>query len=97
MAHQAKPGCPFRPSVGSHPGNWIVDAGGEINQPSMLFETARHVACKLSQTGRDALDEELHSHVFAERKINPALRLELESRAAAKRQAGHVNTAYAST
>jgi hypothetical protein len=79
--------------MGANPGNWVHDAGNTVGEPSTEFGIARKIAYRKSQEGRDVLPEANYVQVFRGGAIDAPLADLLRRRRAAKRGAGHVDTA----
>jgi hypothetical protein len=81
--------------MGANPGNWVRDRNDRTEFPGTEFGTARQMAYRASQQGRDVLPEGLYEDVFTTGRIGVALADELRRRRAAKQAAGHVDGAPA--
>ena len=79
--------------MGANAGHWIADRAGKIPEPGTEFATARKLAYRLSQQGRDVLPDARYADVFRTGAIGDDLAAELRRRRAAKSAAGHVDTA----
>jgi len=79
--------------MGANPGNWVSDREATVTGPSTEFETARHIAYRLSQEGRGALDAQSYVSVFSTGVIDAVLVAELRQRRHDKLQQGHVDMA----
>jgi len=79
--------------IGANPGNWVRDKADSISEPATEFTCARKFAYRLSQTGRDALPEELYADIFQSGLITESLAAELERRRHIKKTGGHIDSA----
>lgn len=79
--------------MGANPGNWVRDRENRLPEPATEFGTARKLAYRMSQEGRNALEPELYRSVFRTGEIDESLARELSQRRADKEQAGHVSDA----
>jgi hypothetical protein len=80
--------------MGAHPGNWVGARNGSIDNP-VEFATARTIAYRSSQSGRDALPAEAYREVFMSGQLSPSLQTELRRRRDRKLASGHVSYAEA--
>lgn len=81
--------------MGAHPGNWVGASNGSIDNP-VEFATARTLAYRSSQSGRDALPTEAYREVFTSGQLPPSLQAELRRRRDLKLASGHVSHAETS-
>lgn len=81
--------------MGANPGNWVRDRQDGIALPGTEFGVARQIAYQKSQEGRGALPPADYAEVFETGRIGAALAAELHRRRAAKRAAGHCDSAPA--
>jgi hypothetical protein len=77
--------------MGVNPGNWVSDHDNTIRDPTTVFGTARKIAYRKSQVGRDTLADGDYATVFYKGVIDSVLADELKRRRAAKRASGHIN------
>ena len=81
--------------MGANPGNWVRDRQDSIALPGTEFGVARQIAYQKSQEGRSVLPPADYAEVFATGRIGAPLAAELRRRRAAKRAAGHCDSAPA--
>lgn len=81
--------------MGASPSNWVRDKKGGIALPGTEFGIARQIAYQKSQEGRSVLPPADYAEVFETGRIGAALAAELRRRRAAKRAAGHHDSAPA--
>lgn len=79
--------------MGANPGNWVRDTDDTIGEPGTAFGTARKIAYRMSQEGRNALEPERYQSVFESGEIGEELARELERRREEKEKAGHLSRA----
>jgi hypothetical protein len=79
--------------MGANPGNWIHDKGNTISEAATEFGSARKIAYRSSQEGRNALDPKWYHSVFETGQIALDLAEELKRRRDAKQQANHISQA----
>ena len=82
--------------MGANPGNWVRDRQGSIGLPGTEFGVARQIAYGRSQEVRGVLPPADYAEVFATGRIGEALAADLRRRRAAKRAAGHCDSAPSS-
>lgn len=93
QSEEAKQWAALAAEIGANPGNWVRDAANSIAEPATEFTCARKIAYRLSQTGRDALPEELYAAVFQSGQITESLAAELDRRRHLKKNGRHIDTA----
>ena len=79
--------------IGANPGNWVHDKANSIKEPATAFGTARKIAYRISQEGRNALKQNAYESVFVTGQISPDLAQELKRRRAEKSKTGHMSWA----
>jgi hypothetical protein len=79
--------------IGANAGHWIADNANTIAEPGTEFATARKIAYRESQEGREVLPEARYAAVFSTGAIDDDLAAELRRRRARKTAAGHVSIA----
>jgi hypothetical protein len=78
--------------MGADPGNWVGARKGSIDN-AVEFTTARTIAYRSSQTGRNALPAETYREIFTTGLLPPSLETELRRRRDLKLASGHVSQA----
>jgi len=77
--------------MGANPGNWVHNRENSVPEPSTVFTTARKIAYRRSQQGRNALNPKTYRSVFESGTIGPELAQELKRRRDEKERLGHVS------